>query len=583
MNIIGISSHFHDAACALIQDGVLIQAVEEERMSRIKHDKRIPKNAFKYCLENNNLSINDIDCIAYYEIPSVKLNRQISMLSGESQYSKDTFLSLDPDKIFRDIKSILGYEGRVVCYPHHLSHAASSFYFSGFDEAAIFTVDGVGEWETTTYAYGNSLEIDMKESVSFPNSIGLLYSAITAYLGFDVNNGEYKVMGLAPYGTDIYLDKLSQLINIDIDGQYVLNMKYFDFNGFSSMYRRALEELLGMPARQAESEIKQCHKDVAKSLQSLLEIILLKKIDYLHGLAPSTNICLAGGVALNCVANGKLLKQGPYEKLFIQPAAGDSGAALGAAALAHIELTQAPLKKVAYFRPYLGSAYKNDILEKLFAKTPLDLQPLDDPSLLECTAKYLSEGKVIGWFQNKMEFGPRALGNRSILADPRGTKTRDRINALVKKREGFRPFAPAVLWEKCHEHFDIDHESPYMLETCQVISPIDLPAITHVDGSARVQTVTKDNNLLFYNLIDRFEHITGCPILLNTSFNLRGEPVVESPLDALICFIRSDIDVLVLGGYVVERHQLPSEWIDWFHRTTVKNQTNISNDVYSFL
>jgi carbamoyltransferase len=565
LNIIGISAGYHDSACCLMQDGVLVAAAQEERFSRVKNDKAFPRRAFRYCLEQAGLTIPDIDCIAYYEDPCLKLGRQIwmGMVPDLPQERRDSILERmmkgQPQQI---IRRLFGFEGPIEIVDHHLSHAASAFFFSGFEESAILTVDGVGDWATTTYGSGRGAEIHRLEQVDFPDSLGFFYSAITGYLGFEVNEGEYKVMGLAPYGEPLYADQLRNLVEVTSDGQYRLNMKYFAFLTQDSMYTEELSRLLGQPPREPESELKQFHMDVARSVQAVLEEILLEKTRYLHGKVPSDNLCMAGGVALNVVANGRCLREGPFKRLFVQPAAGDAGGSLGAAAMAHVRLTgEAPPRKRmsdVYLGPANSSEEAYHILTTSSAKFK-DFSHRED-ELIRYLVEQLVEGKVIGWSHGRMEFGPRSLGARSILADPRRPEMRDRINALVKMREGFRPFAPAVLESRAAEHFDLDHPSPFMLETCQVISPIDLSAITHIDGSARVQTVTHESNPRFAALLEAFEQKTGCPILLNTSFNVRGEPIVCTTVDAIMCFVRSKIDLLVVEDFVMDRAGIPPLW-----------------------
>jgi carbamoyltransferase len=562
LNIIGISAGYHDSACSLLQGGKLVAAVQEERFSRVKNDKAFPRRAFRYCLEEGCLTISDVDCVAYYEDPTAKLARQIWMgllpdLSTERRNAiLDRLVKRPPQQLIRDA---LGYDGPVEIVDHHLSHAGSSYYFSGFEEAAILTVDGVGDWPTTTYGFGKGAHIERFEQVDFPDSLGFFYSAITGYLGFEVNEGEYKVMGLAPYGEPEYADKIRDLIEVSSGGQYRLNLKYFAFLTTESMFTEALSSLLGKPPRQPESEITQFHMDVAKSVQAVLEDILLEKVRYLHGKIPSENLCMAGGVALNVVANSRCLKEGPFKRLFVQPAAGDAGGSVGAAAVAHARLTdQRPLGG-ALRHVYLGPANSSSEAYQLLQASSvrfLDFRG-KEKELIRHTVDQLIAGKVIGWSHGRMEFGPRALGARSILADPRRPEMRDRINALVKMREAFRPFAPAVLESHVREHFDLDHSSPFMLETCEVISPIDLPAITHIDGSARVQTVSSDTNPRFAALLEEFHNRTGCPILLNTSFNMRGEPIVCTTVDAIRCFVRSEIDALVVEDFLLDRSGIP--------------------------
>jgi len=568
LNIIGVSWGYHDSSCCLLQDGALVAAVQEERFTRVKNDKSIPRRAFRYCLEAGGLRLPDVDCIAYYEDPRLKLARQVWMaltpdLAAEKRAS--ILARLGRRQPQEAIREVFGFEGPVEIVDHHLSHAASSYFYSGFDEAAILTVDGVGDWPTTTYGAASGARISRFEQVDFPDSLGFFYSAITGYLGFEVNEGEYKVMGLAPYGTPRYADEMRQLIaSTSEDGQYRLNMKYFAFLNEDSMYSDELVALLGQPPREPESEILQFHMDVARSVQAILEEVMLEKVRYLHSKVPSENLCMAGGVALNVVANRRCLAEGPFRRLFVQPAAGDAGCAVGAAAMTHVRHTgEAPLRRrleQVYLGP--GPAISADEVYQLLAGTSaefLDLRGREE-ALLRYTADRLCEGKVIGWAQGRMEFGPRALGARSILADPRLPEMRDRINALVKMREGFRPFAPAVLESAARDHFELDHPSPFMLETCKVISPLDLPAVTHVDGSARVQTVSRETNPRFAALLEEFHRRTGCPILLNTSFNMRGEPIVCTALDALLCFVRCQIDVLVLEDFILERAGLPDLW-----------------------
>lgn len=561
---VGISAHYHDSACCLIKDGSLVAAAQEERFTKIKHDPGMPTNAFRYCLSEARVTIRDVTCVAYYENPSKKVARQLWAGLPDILTNPGRRFRIDPGRAEADIRQCLGYDGPIEFVDHHLSHAASAFFFSGFEEAALFTVDGVGEWSTTTYGRGVGDMIDLFDEVMFPDSLGLLYSAITAYLGFDVNDAEYKVMGLAPYGKPAYVDKVRKLIEVMDAGQYRLNMEYFNFLGGDRMYSDRLCQIFGQPARVAESDLSQFHEDVASSVQVVLEEILLEKVNYLHKCYPSDNLCMAGGVALNCVANGRIHRQGPFTNLFVQPAASDAGGSLGAAAIACVRRTGKrpsiePLEHV-----YLGPAYSNQHVAQIIHPGPLRDAAIDctgNPAgLVQATAERLADGKVIGWFQGRMEFGPRALGSRSILADPRRPEMRDRINELVKMREAFRPFAPAVLESKMSEHFDLDFPSPFMLETCRVVSPLSLPAITHVDGSARVQTVSERTNPRFNALLVEFDRLTGCPILLNTSFNLRGDPIVLDPADAVWCFAISNIDALVIEDYIVDRGMRPGAW-----------------------
>ena len=545
--IVGISAHYHD-----------------ERFTRKKHDSGIPARAFRYCLRQAGVSIADVSRLAYYEDPVKKVSRQIWAGWPDLLTNPKRRFRLDTGRAEAEIREALGYDGAIDVMDHHLSHAASAFLFSGFEHANILTVDGVGEWATTSYGLGDGTRIELFEEVSFPHSLGLLYSAITAYLGFEVNDAEYKVMGLAPYGQPRYLDQLRKLIQVDGGGQYRLDLEYFEFVRGERMYSDKLCTLLGQPPRRPESELTAFHNDVAHSIQHLLEEILLQKVRYLHDRRPCENLCMAGGVALNCVANGRIHREGPFKNLFVQPAASDAGGALGAAALSHVRhggerLSGTPLRHV-----FLGPSFPNRDVRRIVDQTPLRRSATDYtdrlPELLRATAERLANGKVVGWCQGRMEFGPRALGGRSILADPRGPQMRDRINAMVKMREAFRPFAPAVLEPKMAAHFDLSYSSPFMLETCKVISPIALPAITHVDGSARVQTVTADTNPRFFGLLEEFDKLTGCPILLNTSFNLRGDPIVLEPIDAIWTFAICDIDALVLEDHLIDRPPPSATW-----------------------
>ena len=557
MNIIGISAYFHDSACCLLRDGELIAAVSEERFSRFKNDARLPIRAFRYCLEAGGLDITELDCVAYYELPQLKLWRQ---LSTRLPIERDPTLGwLDCNRPEREMREILGVECAIRFYPHHLSHAAASFLFSGFDEAAILTVDGVGEWTTCSYAHGKGARIELLDEVCYPHSLGLFYSTITSYLGFEIFEGEYKVMGLAPYGTPRFAPQFAELIKVRDDGQIELALRYFDFTRRDRMYSDALRQLLGEPPREPEAELSQVHADLACSLQRRLEEVLLALATHLAARTNARNLCLGGGVALNCVANGELLRRGVFERLFVQPAAGDAGSALGAAALAHIDLTGKRHSGKRLSHVYLGPSYSPDAIAHLLEKVDIRAEDFRgrESELLQALVEQLVQGKIVGWFDGRAEFGPRSLGARSILADPRVADMRERINRMVKKREAFRPFAPAISAERAAEHLDLDHAAPFMLETCRVISPLSLPAITHVDGSCRPQTVHRDTNPRFAALLEAFEARTGCPILLNTSFNVRGEPIVCSPMDALRCFAASEIDCLALGDFLIERAALP--------------------------
>jgi len=584
--VLGISAHYHDSAAAIIVDGELLAAAQEERFSRKKHDPAIPSKAVRYCLEAAGKSIDQVDRVAYYEDPYEKLGRNLWMLTRSVSNANPAFLlALDPRRPGSDIRRLIGYEGPIRYYGHHLSHAASAYFFSGFDKAAIMVVDGVGEWQTLSLYKAESGRIQLLEDVSFPHSIGLLYGTITAYLGFEVNDGEYKVMGLAPYGKPHYADRIRKLIKDSAGGAFRLDMSYFDFLKNKRMYSEKFVRLMGRAPRQKEAPLTEFWMDVAKSLQCVLEEIILEKVRHLHKLFPCDNLCMAGGVALNCVANGRVRRDGPFRDLFVQPASSDAGSSLGAAALAYSEIDPSWKPGIAMDHVYLGPSFTDESIRDLLGAGDcgaLDFQD-SERELFREVAATLGQGKIIGWFQGRMEFGPRSLGARSILADPRGGDMRDRINALVKKREAFRPFAPAVLEEYASEHFEMTRPSPFMLETCRVVSSLDLPAITHVDGSARVQTVTHAQNRKFAGLLEAFRERTGCPILLNTSFNMRGEPIVCTPSEAILCFIRARLDCLVLGNFVLHRNRIPERWIEWFGNTYPERFEGVSNSVYTFL
>jgi carbamoyltransferase len=586
MNILGLSAFFHESACCLLQDGRVVAAAEEERFTRVKHDPRLPVHAFRFCLRAGGIGIDEIDAVAYYENPVDKLSRQL----WAPPAGPDDLPWIDPGHPERAIREGLGYEGPVRIFDHHASHAASAFFFSGFPEAAVLTVDGVGEWTTTTYGAGRGARLERFEEVEFPHSLGLLYSTLTSYLGFEVNDGEYKVMGLAPYGEPRLVPEMRKLIASGPGGQYRLDLSYFDFVGGRRMYSDRLCDLFGAPPRPRGGEITAFHRDVARSLQAVLEEILLEKAFHLHERTGLSDLCMAGGVALNVVANGRLLREGPFERLFVQPAAGDSGGCLGAAALAWAEATGAPPEPLRHV--YLGPRWTSDEVAEILAATGLQAADFRsrEADLLEAVVDRLARGEVIGWFHGAMELGPRALGARSLLADPRDPGMRDRLNRLVKKREAFRPFAPSVLADRAAECFALDHPSPYMLETCEVIAPYELPAITHVDRSARPQTVDSAVAPRYAALLEAFRRRTGCPLLVNTSFNVAGEPIVCSPVDALFSLGTSGIDALVLEDFLLDRTALPAGWPDllsaWRSRARspfARGRSAISEELYTFV
>jgi len=583
MIIVGISAFYHDAACAIVVDGQLVAAAQEERFTRKRGDPTVPLNSFRACLAQAGISISDIDYVAYYEDPVLKLGRQLWMGLPEIPLtSPATMFRFDADRPYREIRERLGYDGPVITVKHHEAHAASAFYFSGFPESGLLTADAVGEWATMSYGRGGPDGIELFEEVSFPHSIGLFYSALTSYLGFEVNSDEGKVMGLAPYGRPRYAESLRNLIQDLPGGQFRLNLDYFDFCGGDRMYTDQLKELIGLPPRLPDDPIETPHEDLAASLQSITEEILLAKAQHLHKATGSDFMSYAGGVALNCCVNTRIRRDGPFQDLFVQPAAGDAGGCVGAAVLAYHRLT-GTFTKQRLTDARLGPAFGTHDLEQCLRQGEVQFTSFAGrvEGLPGTVAQLLADGKVVGWFQGRMEFGPRALGARSILADPRSGTMRDHVNAIVKKREAFRPFAPAVAAERCAEFFELDRPSPFMLETVQVRAGASLPAITHVDGSARIQTVDREVDPRFHELLTQFGKITGYPILLNTSFNMRGEPIVCSPADALLCFVMSGLDVLVVDDLLLLREHMPQRWEGLVAAVAPVIERGISSDVYA--
>ena len=571
MYVLGISCFYHDSAVCLLKDNEIIGASSEERFSRIKNDSSFPNLAIDWVLNEAGILPKDIDFIGFYEKPVLKLDRILETYITESPKGYRSFVEVGNSwinqKLFirKIIKQNLGVEKPVIFSTHHLSHAASAFFASDFDTAAILTVDGVGEWSTTTLGIGKNNHIDIFKEIKYPHSIGLLYGAFTYYLGFRVNNDEYKVMGASSYGEPKYYEKIvDNVIDVKDDGSFQLNMKYFPYTHDFKMINQKFENLFGNPKRNSKDEIKQFHYDIAASIQRVTEDILLKICNYLHNETKEKNLCMAGGVALNSVANGKILKTTNFSDLFIQPAADDSGGAMGAAFNVYydflnekrqivntLENSSNTISKIS-FSPYLGPKYSNDEIKVLLEKNHYPLHYFSDDDLISKTAKLLSEEHVVSWFQGRMEWGPRALGNRSILATPQSEKMRDIVNIKVKKREPFRPFAPVITLEKTLDYFDLNGESPYMLLVVRATND-KIPAVTHVDGSARVQTVTEGQNFRYYHLIKKFGEITGVPVLMNTSFNVAGEPLVCSPYDALRTFEYTEIDNLVMGNFILNR------------------------------
>ncbi len=554
--VIGISAHYHTSACCLLRDGLLVASAEEERFTRLKYDASVPRHAFKYCLKAAGCTIADVDCVAYYEDPYAKIERQL--FASLAMGWKPTSGRIELSHVLKDIRNVLGWCGRTEYVPHHLSHAASAYFYSAFSEASVLTVDAVGEWDTLTYGHGSAGSLELIQAVEFPHSLGLLYSAITAYLGFGVNDGEYKVMGLAPYGRPTLVDKLRELISVGNDGTLSLRLKYFELAATSRLFSAELTRLLGHAPRGNTQPLEPFHADVAASVQALLEEVLLTLTRYLHALVGTKNLCMAGGVALNCVANRRVRCEGPFENMFVQPVAGDAGACLGAAAVAAQRLEQSSCRPMPLEHLFLGPEFSDEEISRFLSSTGIPFRVLSEAELYDCVAQHLDRGEVIAWFQGRMEFGPRALGARSILADPRRNDIQARVNRHIKNREDFRPFAPAVLEHRRRDYFALDHPAPFMIETCEVSSSANLPGVTHVDGSARVQTVTEATSRRFAKLLEAFERRTGCAVLLNTSFNGRDEPIVQNLSDALLCFAHGCMDMLVLGNCVVRREAVPA-------------------------
>jgi len=596
--ILGISAYYHDSAACLVVDGEIVAAAQEERFTRKKHDARFPENAVRYCLEAGGLAVNDLDYVGFYDKPLLKFERLLENYIGIAPRGLKSWLTAMPvwlkDKLFtRDAirKGLGGYEGKVLFAEHHESHAASAFYPSPFESAAVLTMDGVGEWATSSYGVGQGNALELLSELHYPHSLGMLYSAFTYYTGFKVNSGEYKVMGLAPYGQPRYADLiLDKLVELREDGSFKLDMSYFNYLSGLTMTNGAFDRLFGGPPRKPEAPVTQREMDIAASVQVVTEEIMMRMARHVHRETGQKNLCLAGGVALNCVGNGRLLREGRFERLWIQPAAGDAGGALGVALTIHHKVLGNPRRVSgdgdAMRGSYLGPAFSDEDARRQLDAAGAVYERLSDDELLERTAHLLAAEKVVGWCQGRMEFGPRALGNRSILGDPRSPKMQSVMNLKIKYRESFRPFAPSVLRERVAEYFELDTDSPYMLLVAPVreqwrirmtpeqerlfgieklhVPRSTLPAITHVDYSARIQ-VHERTNPRYYGLLRRFEALTGCPVLVNTSFNVRGEPIVCTPSDAYRCFMRTEMDVLVVGNYLMLKERQPklerdSDW-----------------------
>jgi len=593
MNILGISAFYHDSAAALLRNGEIVAAAQEERFSRKKHDPRFPHGAVEYCLREADIRIEDVDYVVFYDKPFIKFERLLTTYMGYVPKGIRSFYDQMPswlsEKLFmrHTLRKQLGYEGEILFSTHHLSHAASAFYPSPFDEAAFITLDGVGEWSTTTYGIGTGHSVEIQKVVDFPHSLGLLYSAFTYFCGFRVNSGEYKLMGLAPYGEPRFVDTIKEhLIDIKEDGSFRLNMGYFDYCAGLRMTNKRFADLFGGPPRLPESKMTQREMDLARSVQAVTEEVMLKIGRHVHQVTGMRHLCLAGGVALNCVANGRLLREGPFEEIYIQPCAGDGGNALGAALFAWHHLLKQPRtpERGRQKATYLGPAFDDDAIKAFLKREKIPYKQLNEEEIAPRVAGLIAEGNVIGWFQGRMEYGPRALGARSILGDPRSREMQSTLNLKIKFRESFRPFAPSVLKEFADEWFDLrGHESPYMLLVADVLdqrrtalSPEDreaagfdklrvarseVPAITHVDNSARIQTVAREDNPRYYDLIRAFYDRTGCPIVINTSFNVRGEPIVCTPEEAYTCFMRTHMDYLSLGSFLLDKQE-QAPWED---------------------
>ncbi len=596
-SILGISAFYHDSAAALVRDGEIVSAAQEERFTRIKHDFNFPVNAVKYCLESSRLGIDDLDHVIFYDKPFIKFERILETYLSFAPRGLLSFMKAIPlwikDKLWiaEKIHNELNFKKDILYAEHHESHAASAFFPSPFEEAAILTMDGVGEWATASIGTGEKNKIKILKELHFPHSLGLLYSAFTYYCGFKVNSGEYKLMGLAPYGQPKYVDLIyDRLLDLKEDGSFELNLDYFCYCYGLTMTSGRFHRLFGQPPRTGESKLTQFHMDIAKSIQVVTEDIILRMAKHAKEITKKNNIVLAGGVALNCVANGRLHREGLFENMWVQPAAGDAGGALGSALFVWYQLLDKPreIKSPDHQKgSFLGPRYADSEIEEFLKKNKLPYRRLSSEDIIKTAAGLLNEGNVIGWFQGRMEFGPRALGHRSIIGDARLKDMQTKMNLKIKFRESFRPFAPSVLEEETGEYFDHDAPSPYMLFTAYVrddkrkpvprdkqslfgidllnINRSDIPAVTHVDYSARLQTINREQNPVYHALLTEYNRISGCPVIVNTSFNVRGEPIVCSPEDAYKCFMRTDMDYLVLENLLLDKRNQPEfhDRIDW--------------------
>ncbi|RPJ59989.1 MAG: hypothetical protein EHM23_12060 [Acidobacteria bacterium] len=597
-NILGISAFYHDAAACLVRDGEIVAAAQEERFTRKKHDPGFPTNAVRYCLREAGIGPEDLDFVGFYDKPMLKFERLLESYLGVAPLGLRSFMMAMPvwlkEKLFTRelIRREMGeYGGKVLFAEHHESHAASAFYPSPFEEAAVLTMDGVGEWATTSYGIGRGNQVDLLAEIHYPHSLGMLYSAFTYFTGFKVNSGEYKVMGLAPYGEPKYVDViLEKLLHLKDDGSFKMNMDYFNYLQGLTMTNGAFSRLFGGEPRKPESPLTQREMDLACSVQKVTEEVMLRMARHVHKETGMENLCLAGGVALNCVGNGRLLREGPFKRIWIQPAAGDAGGAVGVALLIHHKVLGHPRS----VRPddsmkgaYLGPAFSDTDIQEYLDSVGAVYQKLRYQELISGAACLLAQEKIVGWLHGRMEFGPRALGARSILGDPRSPRTQAVMNLKIKFRESFRPFAPSVLREHVGEYFEMEEDSPYMLLVAPVkkerqrtmteeqkklfgieklnVPRSDIPAVTHLDYSARIQTVDGRHNRPYYDLLQEFHRLTGYPVLVNTSFNVRGEPIVCTPEDAYRCFRRTEMDHLVLGSFLLNKTDQPAlkDDVDW--------------------
>ena len=566
MYTLGISCYYHDSSAAILKDGKVIAAVEEERFSRKKFDDDFPKQAINWCLKESGISSKNLDSVAFYDKPVLKFERLLDNYIAVAPRGLYSFLNVIPKWLHKRLwvkdeisKHLKDFNGEIIFPEHHMSHAAHAFFTSPFDEAAILTVDGVGEWTTASFGTAHDTTIKLTNDIRWPHSVGLFYSAFTYFLGFKVNEGEYKLMGLSAYGKPKYYDLIMEnLVDVKNDGSIHLNMKYFSFTYDKVMTNQKFSDLFGITPRKEDSKAEQIHYDIAASAQLVLEDILLKMVNHVHKKTGMTNLCFGGGVALNGVANYKILKDGPFENLHIPPSPGDGGSAVGCAQYLYYchdknkRIMEDNVERIKN-NVFVGPSHSNDEIKSFLDINKIDYKFLETNSLLQTVAKLIVEGNVVGWYQGKMEWGPRALGNRSIIADPRNAKMKDILNEKIKHRESFRPFAPCILEEYASEYFDVDVPSPYMLLVAPVKKPEKIPAVTHVDGTARLQTVSKDINLLFYNLITEFHKITGVPVLINTSMNVRGEPIVDTPEQAYNMIVKTDMDYIVMGDYIIKK------------------------------